>query len=105
MSNIVAVCGADTVELIDAAQGRVVKKYSHLEQKEEFYCLSWTTLLSLDAWSQEQSYNILAAAGKLGSIKLFNPTQSECYRYLFGHTKEISRIVFSKAKPRWLLST
>ncbi|KAG2179995.1 hypothetical protein INT43_003782 [Umbelopsis isabellina] len=103
-SNIVALCGADTVELIDAAQGRVVKKYSHMEQKEEFFCLAWTTLTSLDSWSQEKSYNILAAAGKLGTIKLFNPTQSECYRYLFGHSKQISRLAFSKAKRRWLLS-
>jgi WD40 repeat protein len=103
-SNIVALCGADTVELIDVAQGRVVKKYSHMEQKEEFFCLAWTTLTSLDSWSQEKSYNILAAAGKLGTIKLFNPTQSECYRYLFGHSKQISRLAFSKSKRRWLLS-
>ncbi|CAO3696591.1 unnamed protein product [Umbelopsis ramanniana] len=103
-SNIAAVCGGDTVELIDASLGRVVKRYSHVENKEEFYCLAWTTLSTLDTWEQEKPYNILAAAGELGTIKLFNPTQSECYRYLFGHSKEVSRLVFSKTKPRWLLS-
>ncbi|KAH8556826.1 WD40-repeat-containing domain protein [Umbelopsis sp. PMI_123] len=103
-SNIAAVCGGDTVELIDAGLGRVIKRYSHVENKEEFYCLAWTTLACMDAWAQEKPYNILAAAGVLGTIKLFNPTQSECYRYLFGHSKEISRLVFSKTKPRWLLS-
>ncbi|KAG2179417.1 hypothetical protein INT44_006263 [Umbelopsis vinacea] len=103
-SNIAAVCGGDTVELIDASLGRVIKRYSHVENKEEFYCLAWTTLSSLDTWEQEKPYNILAAAGELGTIKLFNPTQSECYRYLFGHSKEVSRLMFSKTKPRWLLS-
>jgi WD40 repeat protein len=93
------------VELIDASLGRVVKRYSHVENKEEFYCLAWTTLSTLDTWEQEKPYNILAAAGELGTIKLFNPTQSECYRYLFGHSKEVSRLMFSKTKPRWLLST
>ncbi|KAH8553801.1 hypothetical protein BGW37DRAFT_465878 [Umbelopsis sp. PMI_123] len=75
-SNIVTLCGADTVELIDVAQGQVVKKFSHMEQKEEFFCLAWTSLTSSDSWSQGKSYNILAAAGKLGTIKPFNPTQT-----------------------------
>jgi WD40 repeat protein len=47
---------------------------------------------------------LLAAAGRLGSIKLFNPLQNHCYRYLFGHSKAVMKLSFSKKEPSWLYS-
>ncbi|KAG0342759.1 Leucine-rich repeats and WD repeat domain-containing protein 1 [Podila horticola] len=42
-SSIVATCGGNTVCLIDCQLGKVMAKYSHMEE-EEFMCLAWTTL-------------------------------------------------------------
>ncbi|KAG0344539.1 hypothetical protein BG004_004374 [Podila humilis] len=42
-SSIVATCGGNTVCLVDCDLGKVMAKYSHMEE-EEFMCLSWTTL-------------------------------------------------------------
>ncbi|KAF9582151.1 Glycoside hydrolase, 38 vacuolar alpha mannosidase [Lunasporangiospora selenospora] len=52
---------------------------------------------------QTQS-NILAAAGRMGSIKLINPLLNSCYKYLHGHTDTILRMKFSLTNPRWLFS-
>ncbi|KAF9287400.1 Leucine-rich repeats and WD repeat domain-containing protein 1, partial [Mortierella alpina] len=115
-SSIAATCGGNTVCLIDCRLGRVIAKYSHVEE-EAFMCLAWTTLdHDVDAQEEgdrgspsdedkrrEQS-NILAAAGRLGSIKLINPLQNTCYKYLHGHTEAIVRLKFSLTNPRWLFS-
>src|SRR5690348_9705931 len=42
--------------------------------------------------------------GRLGSIKLINPLQNTCYKYLHGHTDSIVRLKFSLTNPRWLFS-
>ncbi|KAF9158518.1 Leucine-rich repeats and WD repeat domain-containing protein 1, partial [Actinomortierella ambigua] len=97
-SKIVATCGGNTVCLIDCQLGRILAKYSHVEE-EEFRCLAWTTLLqqvddddddddgdeestrSDDSKSQDHGakdrqhlVNILAAAGASadGSIRLWD---------------------------------
>ncbi|KAF9296913.1 hypothetical protein BGZ88_011581 [Linnemannia elongata] len=111
-SSIVATCGGNTVCLIDCRLGKVMAKYSHVEE-EEFMALAWTTLdhdqdtEGDDATSKEgrlEQTNILAAAGRLGSIKLINPLQNTCYKYLHGHTDSIVRLKFSLTNPRWLFS-
>ncbi|KAF9914526.1 Leucine-rich repeats and WD repeat domain-containing protein 1 [Lobosporangium transversale] len=123
-SSLVATCGGNTVCLIDCSLGRIIAKYSHLEE-EEFMCLAWTTLASsfdegggeggLDWSTFTQEYrsglsdrhdvtNILAVAGRMGSIKLINPLQGICYKYLHGHTASILRLKFSLTNPRWLFS-
>lgn len=129
---LLATCGGNTVCLVDAAQGRVVRKYTHLEIGEEFYCLAWTSMMGADMGfagegveSNEKESNeegrmetdkpvddqdekecfVLAVAGNFGSIKLLNPAQNECYRYLFGHSKPVTRLTFSKTRRRWLFST
>lgn len=58
----------------------------------------------LDDGDEVSFCNVLAVAGRLGSIKLLNPLQNECYRYLFGHQKAILAMTFAKAEPRWLFS-
>ncbi|KAG0297906.1 Glycoside hydrolase, 38 vacuolar alpha mannosidase [Linnemannia gamsii] len=111
-SSIVATCGGNTVCLIDCRLGKVMVKYSHVEE-EEFMALAWTTLdhdqdmEGDDNTTKErrlEQTNILAAAGRLGSIKLINPLQNTCYKYLHGHTDSIVRLKFSLTNPRWLFS-
>jgi len=71
-SSIVATCGGNTVCLIDCRLGKVMTKYSHVEE-EEFMSLAWTTLdhdqetegddaSTMEEGPLEQT-NILAAAG------------------------------------------
>jgi hypothetical protein len=75
-SSIVATCGGNTVCLIDCRLGKVMVKYSHVEE-EEFMALAWTTLDhdqdtegdddSTNEGRLEQT-NILAAAGNNRNI-------------------------------------
>ncbi|CAO3689930.1 unnamed protein product [Rhizopus stolonifer] len=109
-TDIAALAGSNTVFFLDARQGRYTKKYSHPETQETFQCLAWTTLYidhESDSSSDEdeETCNVLAIAGKLGSIKLLNPLQNECYRYIFGHRDAVLKMVFSEFEPRWLFST
>ncbi|KAJ8660565.1 hypothetical protein O0I10_003612 [Lichtheimia ornata] len=108
-TNVVAVCGGDMILFLDVQQGRYVKKYSHVESNEEFRCLAWTLLkgskdLRDDEADEDDKCTVLAAAGRLGSIKLVNALQNQCFRHLFGHGKQIRKLQFSKAHPRWLFS-
>lgn len=108
-SNTVAICGSYSVLLLDTQQKRYTKKYTHSEIQEIFYCMAWTSLAGPDLLNTnhlegDQSCNILAIAGRLGSIKLLNPLQNECYRYLFGHDKAVLKLTFAKTEPRWLFS-
>lgn len=71
--------------------------------------MAWTTLnIDEDSDSSsdedEETCNVLAVGGRLGSIKLLNPLQNECYRYLFGHKDAILKMAFSASEPRWLFS-
>ncbi|KAI9335222.1 WD40-repeat-containing domain protein [Pilaira anomala] len=108
-TNTVAICGSYTVLLLDTHQARYIKKYTHTEIQEIFYCMAWTTLsgsqlLNQHGLEEDQSCNLLAIAGRLGSIKLLNPLQNECYRYLFGHEKAVLKMTFAKTEPRWLFT-
>jgi WD40 repeat protein len=108
-SDVVAICGSYTILLLDTQQGRYIKKYTHSENQEIFYCMAWTTLqgdqlLNTNVSEEDESCNVLAVAGRLGSIKLLNPLQGECFRYLFGHRKAVLALTFAKAEPRWLFS-
>ncbi|KAL0089336.1 WD40-repeat-containing domain protein [Phycomyces blakesleeanus] len=109
-SNVVALCGANYVLFLDTDQERYVKKFTHPEPTEEFYCLAWTTLRGPSEMMdprvpEDTSCNILAVAGRLGSIKLILPLQNECYKYLSGHTKDVTRLSFSMKNRRWLFSS
>ncbi|KAI8067127.1 WD40-repeat-containing domain protein [Gongronella butleri] len=95
----VAVCGANSVLLLDARHGRYTMKYTHPEDQEEFYTLAWTRV------SAPQGHvNVLAAAGRLGSVKLIDPLQQYCYRYLMGHSQPVLHMTFAKNDPNWLVT-
>ncbi|KAI9310785.1 WD40-repeat-containing domain protein, partial [Dichotomocladium elegans] len=108
-NELVAIAGSDMVLFLNVQQARYVKKYTHVEPREEFKCLAWTSLkgpqelLDVDA-SEDSTCTILAVAGRLGSIKLVNVLQNQCFRHLFGHEKQIRKLQFSKTYKRWLLS-
>ncbi|KAG1150323.1 hypothetical protein G6F37_001942 [Rhizopus arrhizus] len=106
-TDVAALAGSYSVLFLDIQQGKYTKKYTHSEIQEIFYTMAWTTLpVAEDSKDDEEVgiCNILAVAGRLGSIKLLNPLQNECYRYLFGHKGPILKLVFSKTEPRWLFS-
>lgn len=108
-TDVVALAGSYSVLFLDVQQGRYTKKYTHSESQEIFYCMAWTTLnIDEDSDSSsdedEETCNVLAVGGRLGSIKLLNPLQNECYRYLFGHKDAILKMAFSASEPRWLFS-
>ncbi|KAL1916418.1 uncharacterized protein VTP21DRAFT_5609 [Calcarisporiella thermophila] len=98
-SNVVTVCGVNSIIFIDVHRGEIIAKYTHPEMNEEFYSLAWTTVVH-----KGNPIDILAAAGHLGSIKLINPTQNECYRILHGHQRNVVQLRFSATQPRWLYS-
>lgn len=105
MNPLVAIASSYTLLFLDTQQGRIVKKYTHTEVQEVFYALDWTVLKTgNNTLKGHEDCTLLAAAGRLGSIKLFNPLQNQCYRYLFGHSKSVMKLTFSKKEPRWLCS-
>ncbi|CAO3645081.1 unnamed protein product [Cunninghamella blakesleeana] len=114
-STLLALCSAHHILILDTHQGRYLKKYTHPESKECFYTLSWTLLkgkqLEIDNTNDDDddddhsNTTILAAAGKLGSIKLLEPLQNHCYCILHGHTEPVLKLNFVKKEPRWLLSS
>ncbi|KAI8642933.1 WD40-repeat-containing domain protein [Parasitella parasitica] len=107
-----AICASYTVLFADTSQGKYVKKYTHVENQEIFYCMAWTRLegehlldaAALDEEEEVRFCNVLAVAGRLGSIKLISPLQNECYRYLSGHQKAVLAMTFAKTEPRWLFT-
>ncbi|KAF1804063.1 WD40-repeat-containing domain protein [Mucor lusitanicus] len=107
-----ALCGSYTVLFADPALGKYTKKYTHSEIQEIFYCMAWTRLEGeelldgslFDDGDEVSHCNVLAVAGRLGSVKLLNPLQNDCYRYLFGHQKAILAMTFAKTEPRWLFT-
>ncbi|CEP10298.1 hypothetical protein [Parasitella parasitica] len=107
-----AFCASYTVLFVNTSQGKFVKKYTHVENQEIFYCMAWTRLERehlLDATASDDDEevgfcNVLAVAGRLGSIKLLSPLQNECFRYLFGHQKAVLAMTFAKTEPRWLFT-
>lgn len=107
-----ALCGSYTVLFADPALGKYTKKYTHSENQEIFYCMAWTRLEGeelldgnlFDGGDEVSFCNVLAVAGRLGSVKLLNPLQNDCYRYLFGHQKAILAMTFAKTEPRWLFT-
>ncbi|KAI9304537.1 WD40-repeat-containing domain protein [Cunninghamella echinulata] len=109
-STIAAFCSAHHILFLDTHQGRYLKKYTHPELRECFYSLAWTLLKGKHLGMNEDdeldhSTTILAAAGKLGSIKLLEPLQNHCYRILHGHSQPVLKLSFVKKEPRWLLSS
>ncbi|KAJ8043187.1 Leucine-rich repeat and WD repeat-containing protein 1 [Holothuria leucospilota] len=100
----VATCGSNIVCVVDCKTGIVLKKYQHNKEKEEFYCIAWTTL-EMDVDGKKKATNILAAAGTKGTIKLLHPQQLLCYAEIKMErkSKPINCISFHPSHPTWLI--
>eukprot|EP00047_Mylnosiga_fluctuans_P010952 m.18834 g.18834 ORF g.18834 m.18834 type:complete len:777 (+) comp3376_c0_seq1:40-2370(+) len=92
--HVVATCGGNAVCLIDAALGKVLMKYTHLD--EDFYCVAWTVLPG--------QVVILAAAGTQADIKLIDPAERTCYLQFPAHDDAINSLAFHPTRPALLLS-
>ncbi|XP_022093308.1 leucine-rich repeat and WD repeat-containing protein 1-like [Acanthaster planci] len=101
----VASCGGNTVCITDCSTGKVLKKYQHAKDKEEFYCVAWTTITMEPEEGNSTSTNILAVAGTRGSVKLLHTTQLLCYSEIKGdrRPRPINSLLFHPEHPTWLL--
>jgi WD40 repeat protein len=99
--HVVATCGLNSVCFTDCDQSRVIMKFPHLDEpNEQFHCLAWTVL----PHPMNGHVRVLAAAGRLKSIKLIDTDQHICYRNIHGHTGDIVDMQFCRQRPYWLLS-
>lgn len=102
--NLLASCGSNSVCFTDCSQGRVVSKYTHMQEPNEiFACLTWAAVTEENMGVETQSH-IVAVAGQAKSIKLLHVRQGICYGYLRGHTAEINDLKFTKDMSDRLLS-
>ncbi|XP_060704127.1 leucine-rich repeat and WD repeat-containing protein 1 isoform X1 [Hemiscyllium ocellatum] len=100
-SQSVATCGGDSVCIIDCETGIVRHKYKSVG--EEFFSLAWTTLTVFDK-NQKRKFNVLAAGGKMGVVKLMHVKVSYCYGMIKAHKKAISILYFSPKHETFLFT-
>ncbi|XP_071495270.1 leucine-rich repeat and WD repeat-containing protein 1-like [Diadema antillarum] len=99
----VATCGSNQVCVIDCNSGKVLKKYQHTKEKDEFYCIAWTKLMVIME-DKRKPTTVLAAAGIKGSIKLLHTTQLLCYAEIKceRRARPINCLLFHPNRPNWL---
>ncbi|XP_072909846.1 leucine-rich repeat and WD repeat-containing protein 1 isoform X2 [Hemitrygon akajei] len=100
-SRNVAVCGGDSVCVIDCETGIVLHKYKSLG--EDFFSLAWTTLTVFDE-NHKRKLNVLAAAGGTGVVKLIHAKVNYCYGSIKAHKKPISTLCFSPKHETFLFT-
>ncbi|XP_072099341.1 leucine-rich repeat and WD repeat-containing protein 1 [Mobula birostris] len=100
-SRNVAVCGGNSVCVIDCETGIVLHKYKSLG--EDFFSLAWTTLTVFDE-NQKRKFNVLAAAGGMGVVKLIHTKVNYCYGSIKAHKKSISTLCFSPKHETFLFT-
>lgn len=100
-SRNVAICGGDSVCIIDCETGIVHHKYKSIG--DELFSLAWTTLTMIDA-NQKRKLNVLAVAGQLGVVKLIHTKVNYCYGSIKAHRKSISTLCFSPKRETFLFT-
>ena len=71
---------------------------------QEFYCVAWTTL-EINNGEETKKWNILAAAGTRGSVKLLHTEQLMCYAEIKGdhrRARPINSLLFHPVEKTWL---
>ncbi|XP_069082803.1 leucine-rich repeat and WD repeat-containing protein 1 isoform X2 [Pleurodeles waltl] len=101
-SRTVATCGGESVCIIDCETGHVLKKYK--VSGEEFFTLAWTSLTMVAADQQKRKFNVLAAAGLKGVVKLIHTKANFCYGEIKAHQKPIATIAFSTKQETFLFT-
>ncbi|XP_068572539.1 leucine-rich repeat and WD repeat-containing protein 1 [Cebidichthys violaceus] len=102
-SRLVATCGGDSLCVIDCETGMVMKKYK--VPGEEFFSLSWSTvLMSRGGGASAQHCSILAAGGKRGLVKLIHPRNNVAYGEFRASRKALSVLRFNHHQGNFLFT-
>ncbi|XP_034406722.1 leucine-rich repeat and WD repeat-containing protein 1 isoform X2 [Cyclopterus lumpus] len=102
-SRLVATCGGDSLCVIDCETGMVMKKYK--VPGEEFFSLSWSTvLMSRGGGASAQHCSIVAAGGKRGLVKLIHPRNNVAYGEFRASRKALSVLRFNHHQGNFLFT-
>ncbi|KAM9725111.1 leucine-rich repeat and WD repeat-containing protein 1 isoform 2-T2 [Dama dama] len=89
----VATCGGEAVCVIDCQTGLVLHKYK--VPGEEFFSVAWTALTVVTQAGHKKRWNVLAAAGLRGLVRLLHVQAGFCCGLIRGHKKAIATLCFS----------
>uniref|UniRef100_A0AAA9S0J1 Leucine-rich repeat and WD repeat-containing protein 1 n=1 Tax=Bos taurus TaxID=9913 RepID=A0AAA9S0J1_BOVIN len=92
-SQTVATCGGEAVCVIDCQTGIVLHKYK--VPGEEFFSVAWTALTVVTQTGHKKRWNVLAAAGLRGLVRLLHVQAGFCCGLIRGHRKAIATLCFS----------
>ncbi|XP_043312591.1 leucine-rich repeat and WD repeat-containing protein 1 isoform X2 [Cervus canadensis] len=92
-SQTVATCGGEAVCVIDCQTGLVLHKYK--VPGEEFFSVAWTALTVVTQAGHKKRWNVLAAAGLRGLVRLLHVQAGFCCGLIRGHKKAIATLCFS----------
>lgn len=103
--------GGNSVCVLDCGAAVLLLKYLHpLEGgREDFFALAWT-ILPIPTIFTGSEIAVIAAAGRLGDIKLIDVENKLLYGLLEGHRLSgtdkrcVNALAFSPTQPRWLFS-
>lgn len=92
-SQTVATCGGEAVCVIDCQTGLVLHKYK--VPGEEFFSVAWTALTVVTQAGHKKRWNMLAAAGLRGTVRLLHVRAGFCCSVIRAHKKAIATLCFS----------
>ncbi|CAK6444568.1 unnamed protein product [Pipistrellus nathusii] len=92
-SQSVATCGGEAVCVIDCQTGIVLHKYK--APGEEFFSVAWTALTVVTQAGHKKRWNVLAAAGLRGQVRLLHVRAGFCCGVIRAHKKAIATLCFS----------
>lgn len=101
-SQTVATCGGEAVCVIDCQTGIVLHKYK--VPGEEFFSVAWTTLTVVTQAGHKKRWNMLAAAGLRGMVRLLHVRAGFCCSAIRAHKKAIATLCFSPIHETHLLT-
>ncbi|XP_005396890.1 PREDICTED: leucine-rich repeat and WD repeat-containing protein 1 [Chinchilla lanigera] len=93
ISQTVATCGGEAVCVIDCQTGIVLHKYK--APGEEFFSVAWTALTVVTQAGHKKRWNVLAAAGLRGQVRLLHVRAGVCCGVIRAHKKAIATLCFS----------
>uniref|UniRef100_G1T2F1 Leucine-rich repeat and WD repeat-containing protein 1 n=1 Tax=Oryctolagus cuniculus TaxID=9986 RepID=G1T2F1_RABIT len=101
-SQTVATCGGEAVCVIDCQTGIVLHKYK--APGEEFFSVAWTTLTVVTQAGHKKRWNVLAAAGLRGLVRLLHVRAGFCCGAIRAHKKAIATLCFSPTRETHLFT-
>ncbi|XP_002744002.3 leucine-rich repeat and WD repeat-containing protein 1 [Callithrix jacchus] len=101
-SQTVATCGGEAVCVIDCQTGIVLHKYK--ASGEEFFSVAWTALMVVTQAGHKKRWNVLAAAGLRGLVRLLHVRAGFCCGVIRAHKKAIATLCFSPAHETHLFT-